>query len=241
MTEQEFLAGYRPEAFDRPAVTVDLVLMTASEGSLQLLLAKRLEHPHRGRWSLPGGFVGVDEDLERAARRVLRQKACLETAFLEQLATFGAVDRDPRMRVITIAYFALLPPAAFDDALGATNGLVLATIRGADGDGVDIRAAGKKLSLAFDHPMIVAQAVARLRGKLDYSDVAYALLPAEFTLRQLQEVHETILGRPLNKPAFRKRMLDKGVLRATGRREQGLSFRPAELYRYIGAPAGSAD
>lgn len=240
MTEQEFLASYRADAFDRPAVTVDLVLMTASAGSLHVLLTKRLEHPCRGRWSLPGGFVGVDEDLETAAKRVLRQKAGLETAFLEQLATFGAVNRDPRMRVITIAYFALLPPSALEEAVAQTEGVGLAMVRRAGADAVDLRLDGKKLNLAFDHAMIIAKAVARLRGKLDYSDVAYALLPAEFTLRELQEVHETILGRELNKPSFRKRMLDKGDLRPTGRREQGLNFRPAELYRYVGASDGAS-
>lgn len=229
MTEHDFLASYRPADFDRPAITVDLVLLTIRDGAIQVLLIKRDEHPFQGRWSLPGGFVAVEEELDDAARRVMREKAGLDRIPVEQLRTFGEVGRDPRMRVITVAYFALVPAPVLTRALKGPDGPVLAQAS------VGSRASleGEPLELAFDHQAIVDAAVERLRGKLDYSDVAFQLLPREFTLLQLQQVHETILGRKVNKPAFRKRMLDAGTLVATGKREQGSPFRPAELYRHV--------
>ena len=231
MTENDFLAGYRPADFDRPAVTVDLVLMTIRDGAIHVLLVKREEHPQQGRWSLPGGFVGVDEELGDAARRVMREKAGLDRIAVEQLRTFGEVGRDPRMRVITVAYFALVPAEVLVPALKRAEGPALAQVT----RGARASLAGQPLDLAFDHQAIIDAALERLRGRLDYSDVAFRLLPREFTLLQLQQVHETILGRKVNKPAFRKRMLDAGNLVATGRREQGSPFRPAELYRHAAA------
>ena len=193
-----------------------------------MLLKRRTEHPFADRWALPGGFVGIDEDLDAAARRVLRDKARIDDAYLEQLYTFGAVDRDPRTRIISVAYFALLPAERF----AAAPGLALARI--------DMQAEavaqvdGAPVPLAFDHAAMLDLAMRRLRGKLDWSPVAFALLPERFTLRALQDVHEAILGRPLNKPAFRRRLIDGGRIVATGERETGASFRPAELYRYTG-------
>jgi 8-oxo-dGTP diphosphatase len=232
--EAEFLAGYDPTAYPRPALTVDLVLFGLREGRPAALLLRRNQHPHLGRWALPGGFVGIDEDLDAAATRVLRDKADIPHAHLEQLYTFGAIGRDPRARIVTVAYLALLPESAFAEA--PERGLVAAAIEvpwagEAGGPVTALSPKGETLPLAFDHAEILAMAVLRLRGKLDYSEVAFALLPDLFTLRQLQDVHEAILGTPLNKPAFRRRMLDRGWLDPTGRHEAGTSFRPAELYR----------
>ncbi|WP_157216564.1 NUDIX hydrolase [Flavisphingomonas formosensis] len=231
--EVEFLAGYDPRHYERPAVTVDLVLMTIADGAPAALLIRRDEHPDLGLWALPGGFVRIDESLDDAARRVLSEKARMDGAYMEQLYSFGAVGRDPRMRIITVAYFALLPAERFAAALRAGPGLTLARIAapGADGPATATDADGP-LALAFDHAEILSLAVRRLRGKLDYSPVGFALLPDLFTLRQLQDVHEAISGMSLNKPAFRRRMLDKGWLEPTGERETGASFRPAELYRF---------
>jgi 8-oxo-dGTP diphosphatase len=228
-TEAEFLAGYDPSQYDRPSVTVDLVLMSIVEGAPAALLIQRDEHPALGRWALPGGFVRIDEALDDAARRILAEKARMADAYIEQLYTFGAPDRDPRTRIITVAYFALLPAARFAAALKASPHLTLARITNEP-----IQAIGEDgpLPLAFDHADILGLAVQRLRGKLDYSPVGFALLPETFTLRQLQDVHEAILGTPLNKPAFRRRMVDKGWIEATGARETGASFRPAELFRF---------
>lgn len=237
MTEAAFLERYDPAEFPRPSVTVDLVLMTVREGRLAVLLQQRRDHPFKDQWALPGGFVGIEESLDQAAERVLSDKVGLAPAgWLEQLYTFGAPDRDPRMRIITVAYFALRPLDVLDGALAARSDLALASldIRGAKGATACVSAQGidaAALPLAFDHAQIIATAVDRLRGMLDYAPVAIALLPALFTLRALQDVHEAILGKPLNKPAFRRRMLDRGWIEGTGAREQGTSYRPAELYR----------
>ena len=237
MGETEFLTSYDPTAYERPSVAVDLVLMSVVEGAPAALLIRRDEHPCLGQWALPGGFVGIDESLDAAARRLLATKARMDDAYVEQLYTFGAVGRDPRTRIISVAYFALLPPARFAAALKTAPELTLATLvvpwTGETGGAVEACSAdGEPLPLAFDHADMLGLAVLRLRGKLDYSGVAFALLPERFTLRALQDVHEAILGVSLNKPAFRRRMLDRGWLEPTGERETGASFRPAELYRH---------
>jgi 8-oxo-dGTP diphosphatase len=234
MSETEFLAGYDPDAFARPSVAVDLVLLTMAEGSLAALLHQREDHPHKGDWSLPGSFVGIEEGLDAAARRVLATKAGIDTAYLEQLYTFGAPARDPRMRIITIAYFALLPADVLAAAVQDRSDLAIVPLHVPDEQGghVTARRTGQEpLPLAFDHAEILGHAVRRLRGKLDYSRIAFALLPPLFTLRALQDVHEAILGTTFGKPAFRRRMLDTGWIEGTGTRESGASFRPAELYR----------
>lgn len=233
MNEAEFLRSYDPSAFERPSVAVDLVLMGVVGGAPAVLLIQRDDHPFLGRWALPGGFVGIDESVDDAAARVLRDKASMEGSYVEQLYTFGGVDRDPRTRVISIAHFALLPADSFKAALRANPGLTLAEVSVPSGGAAELRGeGGEVLEPAFDHARIIGLAMQRLRGKLDYSGIAFALLPERFTLRQLQNIHEAILGSRLNKPAFRRRMLDSGRLEATGERETGASFRPAELYRH---------
>lgn len=204
------------------AVTVDLVLMTVAADRLSVLLQRRGAEPFAGALALPGGFVGIDEPLDAAARRVLADKAGFaqgEGGWLEQLYTFGDPDRDPRMRTVSVAYFALLPHESLQAAVEGQTDLALRAV-GAEGE-----------PLAFDHAAIIKAAHDRLRGKLDYTPVALALLPGVFTLRDLQAVHEAILGKALNKPAFRRRMIDTGWIEATGEREAVTNFRPAELYR----------
>ena len=211
------------------AVTVDLVLMTVAEGRLIVLLQRRGEAPFAGQLALPGGFVGIGEGLEAAARRILTDKAGLaasEGAWLEQLYTFGDPQRDPRMRTVSVAYFALLPHAPLQAAVGSRPDLTLAPV------------SGPSEQLAFDHAEIIAAARDRLKGKLDYAPIAFALLDELFTLRDLQEVHEAITGTAFNKPAFRRRMLDTGWIEPTGQRESDTPFRPAELYRRRARQAG---
>lgn len=241
MTEAEFLTQYDPAAYQRPSLAVDLVLLGIRDGRPAALLQARRDHPFAGHWALPGGFVAIDEALDAAAARVLHDKARLTHAHLEQLYTFGAVGRDPRTRVVTVAWLALLDERAFAAALAANPALLPVAIEaawaGEQGGPITAIAPGgaplaPPINLAFDHADILALALLRLRGKLDYSDVGFALLPPLFTLRQLQDVHEAIGGAPLNKPAFRRRMLDKGWLSPTGEREEGTSFRPAELFRF---------
>jgi 8-oxo-dGTP diphosphatase len=229
-------------SFDRPSVTVDLVLMSVEDRALKVMLQVRPEHPAKGEAALPGGFVHVEDSLEATVARVLTDKARLPGAFVEQLYTFGAPDRDPRGRVISVAYYALVPAERLHAALRAAADLMLARVETswaglADGQANVRTEGGEQLPLAFDHAMILATAVERLRGKLDYSDVGLELLPQSFPLRRLQEIHEAILGRPLTKPAFRRKVLDRGTIEPTGLREAAGAFRPAELYRRKSNPS----
>jgi 8-oxo-dGTP diphosphatase len=226
--EQTFLETYNPNEFDRPSLAVDITLLTVRERQLEVLIIKRSEHPAKGLWSLPGGFVGINEELDTAAQRILKAKAHLEHPYLEQLFTFGKPNRDPRMRIISVAHYALVPPHQLQ-ALEADD-VRLAQVR-FQKDQIEICLENAPIQLAFDHLEMVQMTVQRLRGKLDYAPVGYALLPKKFTLRELQDVHETILGRSLNKDAFRRRMLETGELEATGERETGTGFRPAEFYK----------
>jgi len=235
--EAAFLEGYDPRRFERPSVAVDVALVSAAEGALHTLVVRRAEHPAKGRWALPGGFVGLDEPLEAAAARVLATKSGLEGLFVEQLYTFGDPRRDPRTRVISVAYFALVDFARLAKATRGSSEVAVARIavpwEGETGGPIELESApGAPLPLAFDHAEILGMAVKRLRGKLDYTPVGFQLLPPSFTLLELQRVHETVLGRPLNKDSFRRRMLASGLLEATGDRQADVEHRPAERYRF---------
>jgi 8-oxo-dGTP diphosphatase len=238
--EKAFLEAYDPEEFHRLSVAVDVALLTTFDGALHALLVRRRGHPHQGKWALPGGFVGLDEGLDDAALRVLEDKAGPgeghHRPYLEQLYTFGEPARDPRTRIIAVAYYALVDRRWFESFTGQKEtaaGRLAVAWEGETGGPVE--AAGKnqgQLDLAFDHDEILGMAVKRIRGKLNYTPIGYQLLPEQFSLRELQEVHETILGRPLNKDSFRRRMLASGELEATGRHEEETAHRPAELYRF---------
>jgi 8-oxo-dGTP diphosphatase len=235
--ERDFLAAYDAEEFDRPSLAVDVAILTVIERGLEVALVQRGEHPHRGRWALPGGFVRMDESLDRAAARVLGDKAGLRDVYLEQLYTFGDPGRDPRTRVITVAYYALADHARLEQQRTGDRSLVFGRIavpwEGETGGPVEVRdAEAGDMPLAFDHADILGMAVKRIRGKLDYTPIGFQLLPETFTLRRLQDVHETVLGRSLNKDSFRRRMLASGLLEATGERETEVGHRPAELYRF---------
>lgn len=236
MTRAEPTEPRDPASYERPSVTVDLVLVSVVDAAPRVLVMRRDEPPFAGCWALPGGFVRIDESLEAAARRVLAEKARMTGAYVEQLYTFGALDRDPRARVVSVAHLALLGAERFADALRAAPALRLARIvtpwPGETGGPAGIEVEDDPSArLAFDHAEILGLAMLRLRGKLDYSDVAFALLPQTFALRQLQDIYEAILGVRLAKPAFRRRMIDRGWLEPTGAQEAGAAFRPAALYR----------
>ena len=222
--------------YPKPALAVDLALITVHEGALMCLLMQRDDADAvGGAWALPGGFVRIDETVDATAHRVLQDKAGIASAYLEQLFTYGALDRDPRERVISVTYFALMPAEMLVAAVGRTETLQLAPIQ-ADWEGETggpasaIGGDGAALPLAFDHSAILGDVVKRLRGKLDYTTIALELLPEFFTLRDAQEIYEAILGRKLTKPAFRRKLLDRNTIKATGRREAASAFRPAELY-----------
>jgi 8-oxo-dGTP diphosphatase len=246
LSDDEFLAAYDPEAFPRPSLAVDAVVVSVRAGGLCALLMRRAEQPQRGSWALPGGFVAMDESLEAAARRVVKTKGGLADLYLEQLYTFGDPGRDPRTRVVSVAYMALTDLARLEHAvMGVAGDRCVADLavgwRGEHGGPVEaVDTDGTLLRLAFDHAHILGTAVRRLRGKLDYVPVGFEFLPEQFTLRQLQDIHEAVLGRRLNKDSFRRRMLAGGQLEATGARQGDVAYRPAELYRFAReAPAGS--
>ena len=232
--EQAFLASYDSASFERPSVAVDVVLLAPAEGNLHTLLVQRSEHPFKGQWALPGGFIHLNEGLDAAAARVLREKAGLKGIFLEQLYTFGEPKRDPRTRILSVAYMALVDRDRLvaSKAEDAVRRLVVPWEDEIGGPVEALDAQGRPLPLAFDHAEILGLAVKRLRGKLDYSPVAFQLLPESFTLFDLQKVHETVLDRKLNKDSFRRRMLATGLLEPTGEQQDDVGHRPAALYRY---------
>ena len=197
-------------------VTVDIVLFTIRERKLHLLVIKRLAKPFDGRYALPGGFVLEPESLDEAAARELREETGVDKVYLEQLYTFGTPDRDPRGRVITVAYYALVPNI---EALHA----------GTDASDATWFPVAELPSLAFDHATIVEYACQRLRNKLDYTNVGFELLPRKFTLTELQLVHEAILGESLDKRNFRRRILQKGIVKPT-KEWQRTGRKPAQLY-----------
>ena len=215
--ERKFLAGYDPHAFPPLAVTVDLVIATIRHGQLCVLLIRRDAHPHRGRWALPGGFVRADETLDAAAHRELAEETGLDAgAHLEQVAIYGDPGRDPRMRVISVAYMALLAdlprPSAGTDAADARFWPT-----------ADLTAP-EHPGLAFDHDRILTDAIDRIRTKLEYTSLATTFLDEPFTIADLRRVYETVWGCDLHPANFRRKLLatvgfviPTGEKRPTGR------------------------
>lgn len=232
--DARFLTTYDASRYPHPSVAVDVALLTVEGGALRTLLLRRPEPPHRGRWALPGTFVGMDEPLDDTAARALASKCGVEGVFLEQLYTFGDPGRDPRTRVITVAYFALIDGARLAATrAGSTVARLEVPWEGEEGGAVSARGVkGEALPLAFDHAEILGMVVKRLRGKLDYSPIGFELMPERFTLAELQRVHETILGRAVNKDSFRRRMVASGMIEATGELQEVTTHRPAELFRW---------
>lgn len=207
--------------YPRPSVTVDIVVYGYDGGKqLKLLLIKRGGDPFKGSWALPGGFVDLDEDLETAALRELEEETGVKDLFVEQLFTFGAVSRDPRGRVISVAYFSLVnlqdhPAVAASDATKA-----------------EWFPLNELPELAFDHSAIIKKANERLAAKVRYQPIGFELLPGEFTLGQLQQLYETVLNvESFNKRNFRTRILRTGILEEVGR-QQNVAHRPAVLYKF---------
>lgn len=210
-----------PHTYDYPraALTVDCVVFGFDEGELKVLLIERGLAPFKGQWALPGGFVRVDETLDDAARRELQEETGLRDIFLEQLYTFGEVKRDPRERVVSVAYYALVKLA--DTSTRAAT------------DAADARwfPVSQPPRLAFDHRAIFDTALTRLRGKLRWQPVGFELLPPHFTLTQLQHLYEAVLGTGLDKRNFRKRVTELDLLVPLKSKTTGPG-RPAQLYRF---------
>jgi len=206
--------------YPRPALTVDCVVFGYDEGELKVLLIERALEPFKGRWALPGGFVRVDESLDEAARRELLEETGLKNVFLEQLYTFGAVDRDPRERVVSVAYYALVK-LSDHRAKAATDA--------ANAEWFPISGVPK---LAFDHADILAMALTRLKGKVRYEPIGFELLPPRFTLSQLQQLYEAVLASELDKRNFRKKVLGFGLLLPLKEKQMIGRHRPAQLFRF---------
>jgi len=201
-----------------PAVTTDIVIFTIRREELEVLLVKRGGDPYQGYWALPGGFVDIDEDLEACALRELEEETGVTGVYLEQLYTFGAPDRDPRERVISVTYYAMVPAERVNPQAAS------------DADDVGWFEVDRLPPLAFDHESIIAMAHKRLASKLDYSTIALQFMPERFTLRELQQVYESILGETLDKRNFRKRVIAMDCLKDTGERRRNGNHRPARLY-----------
>ena len=206
--------------YARPALTVDCVVFGLDETDLKVLLVRRDLEPFRGRWALPGGFVHLEETLDEAARRELEEEAGVRAVFLEQLYTFGALDRDPRERVVSVAYYALTRLASH--ALRADT----------DASDAGWFSVDEPPALAFDHEHILEVALERLRAKVTYQPIGFELLPPKFALSQLQRLYETILETPLDKRNFRKKILAMGLLEELDEVQKDVAHRAARLYRF---------
>ena len=205
--------------YPHPAVTTDIVIFTIRHDELKVLLINRGLAPYQGMWALPGGFINLDESLEEGARRELEEETGVSDVYLEQLYTFGEPGRDPRERVITVAYYALVPTDEIDIKAGS------------DAEGVSWIGMQEVPELAFDHSDILDMAYERLSAKLDYSTIAFQFMPREFTLPELQHVYEVILRKPMDKRNFRKRILGLDLIEETGKDRRDGAHRPAKLYR----------
>ena len=206
--------------YPHPAVTVDGVVFGYDDADLKVLLIQRDLAPYKGKWALPGGFVNINESLEDAARRELEEETGITKLYLEQLYTFGEPKRDPRERVISVAYYALVKLAdhAVRAASDARNGAWFPV--------ADLP------QLAFDHEEILEVALRRLKGKIRYEPIGFELLPEKFPLSELQRLYETILEQPLDKRNFRKKILSMGLLADTEEIQQDVAHRAARLYRF---------
>lgn len=243
--EERFLEQYRPGDFPRPSVTVDLVIFTVLDKLLHVLFVRRNEHPFKGRWALPGGFVRVSddrkdqgEDLDAAAHRELYEETGLShtasgSVFLEQVRTFGKPGRDPRLRVISVAYYALVRPALVPmiRAGGDVSHAKWFDVSELTGDG----AKKARSELAFDHAEILDAALTRMRADVDRTSIPYELVPETFTIQELRVVHEAIRGETLDPGNFRKRFLrliEDGVIEPARGKRTTIS-KPANVYRFV--------
>lgn len=290
-TEAEYIKTYDVNQYDRPSVTVDMLVFAADEAVeenyrklpekvLRLLLIRRSENPAQGKWALPGGFVKIDESLDDAAMRRLQEETNVKNVYLEQLYTWGAVDRDPRTRVISVSYMALVDSKALqvqarervaeakwfhvtyrlqqEQKTILANGteiqrwymLSLVSSDGKDTIQCEIhitqvedangtrttREAIKDGDIAFDHANIIAYGIERLRNKVEYTDIAFHLMPPLFTLTELQQVYEIILDKELLKANFRRKIADRVL--ETNEYKKDAGHRPSKLFRYCAAEEG---
>lgn len=225
MTEREYLARYNPKDFDSPLSTVDVCIFTVFDDALHVLLVKRGEFPFKDQWALPGGFVDLnaDADLDATAMRKLREKTGVAASYLEQVATVGSRDRDPRGWSLTVLYYALLPKdkVTFSAGSGST-----------DVGWFKVTSGTVENRLAFDHAALLQKAFARLQNKARYTVLPGYVLPTEFTIPELTSVYQILLEEELDGPMIRRRLLRAGLLQETGEMREGVT-KPAKLYRFV--------
>lgn len=211
---------YDSSEYEHPSVTVDVLIFTIQDNDLKIILIKRGIEPFKEMWAIPGGFVNINESLEDAAVRELVQETGVKDVYLEQLYTFGDPKRDPRTRVITVAYFAFI---------SSTNVELSPSTDAKQAKWFSVKIMPE---LAFDHKKIIEYALERVRNKIEYSNIVYGLLSKQFCLSDLQKVYEIILDKKLDKRNFRKKILTLGLLKSTGKKETEGAHRPAELYEF---------
>ncbi len=220
-SEKEFLNSYNKNEYEKPSVAVDLLVFTVKDDRLKIVLVRRSEHPFKDMLSLPGVFVGINETLDEAAARGAREEAGLADIYFEQLYTWGDIDRDPRMRIISVSYLSLTPAEKLTLSAGSrTSSAELYDVE-------ELLASDEEL--AFDHRKIIEYGRERIRNKTEYSRIAFEFLPKEFTLPQLQRVYEILLGKPLYKANFRRRVAP--LIDETERMTSGDAHRPSRIYR----------
>jgi 8-oxo-dGTP diphosphatase len=212
--------NYDPSRYEKPSVSVDTLIFTIRSSRLEILLIKRKSWPFENQWAIPGGFIDMDESLEESALRKLRDETSLRDVYLEQLYTFGEPKRDPRTRVITISYYALI--ASDNIKLNASG-------HASDVTWFDVDSLPK---LAFDHGAIIDYALERIRSKIEYTNIAVNLLPEKFTLTEFQRIYEVILGKSLDKRNFRKKVYEVGLLTPLNETKMDGAHRPAQLFMF---------
>jgi ADP-ribose pyrophosphatase YjhB (NUDIX family) len=265
-SEEEFLKNYDNSIYDKPSVTSDIVLFSVSNGSkdsyrklnkkyFSVLLVKRHNYPFKDKWCLPGGFVDVDEELEACPGRILARETNIHNIYLEQLYTYGGVHRDPRMRVVSTSYMALIDKNRLDYKLNDNtswfnvsyeekdNIVTVYLDNGQDRLSFKIKKTLRELttdrykfdivennSIAFDHPLVILAGIERLKNKVGYTDIVFNMMPEYFALGDLQQVYEVILNKKLLDPAFRRIIADK--VEKTDLVKTGGGHRPSALFRY---------
>ena len=265
-SEEEFLKDYDSNAFEKLSMTADILIMSVSsektnnyrklsEKKFSILLVKRDNYPFKNKWCLPGGFINMDENLDEAAKRILKNETNLKDIYIEQLYTFSDPKRDPRMRVVSTSYMALVDKNKLNEKLSPNaswfnilmledensyhitldNGIeeikfvVGKKLRDLTTDRYDFKII-KNDKLAFDHPLVIVSGIERLKNKIEYTDIVFNMMPEYFTLGELQQVYEVILGKKLLDPAFRRIIADK--VEKTDKVQTGGGHRPSFLFKY---------
>ncbi len=219
--EKEYLKSYDKEMYEKPSVTVDLLVFTIVDDRLKIVLVKREEYPFKDMLALPGVFVNIDETLDGAAKRGIKEEAGITDIYFEQLYTWGDVNRDPRMRIISVSYLSLTPSEKIQLSIGQRT----SSVELYDVDEL----LASDTELAFDHKKIIEYGRERIKNKTEYTQIAFEFLEEEFTLPRLQKVYEILLGKPLHKANFRRKVLS--MVEETDRMTTGDAHRPSKIYR----------